>query len=230
LHKTGGILRLRINLLAVVGALVGIISVFQTWITSDEILKIRANSGSMTGLPARVVPDLNLIGICDTGWIFSSDLGFTVAAFLFFAGTILAFYTSLGGLVQVAGFVTFYRVFDSAQGAVVSGLPSGMGPKVALISMIIVLTGLVFPIFVWSKAKLKSIWRRFLTVTPEQNVKQTMPLVYAAAGSASLLWGQVVATSSAYEEGTLSAALFTVAGLIAMAVGMFALIIAWKAD
>jgi len=204
--------------------------VFLTWVTSEEVMEIRTNSGSGEALPGRIVPDLNLIGLCDTGWIFSQNLGFALAAFLFFGGTILAFYNSLGGLGQIAGFVTFYRVFDSAEGAVISGLPSGMGPRLALISMLIVMTSLLFPIFVGSKVKLKGILRRSLTVTPEHNVRQTVPLVYAAAGSAVLLWGQVVSTSSVYEEGTLSVALFTVAGLIMLAVGMFALIIAWKTD
>ena len=217
-------------MLAVVGALVGVISVFMTWITSEEITEIRVNSGSGGALPGKVVPDMNLIGLCDTGWIFSHDLGFALAAFLFFGGTILAFYTSLGGLGQIAGFVTFYRVFDSADGAVISNLPSGMGLKLALISMLIVMTSLLFPIFVWSKIKLKGILRRFLTVAPEHNVHQTVPLAYAAAGSVVLLWGQVVRTSSVYEEGTLSVTLFTVAGLVLLAVGMFTLIIAWKTD
>ena len=217
-------------MLAVVGALVGVVSVFMTWVTAEEVHQIRVNSGSVGALPGRVIPDLNLIGLCDTGWIFSQDLGFTIAAFLFFCGTLLAFYTSLGGLAQIAGFVTFYRVFDSAEGAVISTLPSAMGPKLALISMLIVMASLLFPIFVWSKMKLKGILRRPLTVAPERNVHQTVPLVYASAGSAVLLWGLVVNTSSVYEEGTLSVALFIVAGLIMLAVGMFGLITAWKAD
>jgi len=217
-------------LLAIIGALFGILAVFSTWLTSAEIQEMRVNSESDQLFPGGAIPDLNLIGLCDVGWIFSQDLGFALAAFLFFGGTVLAFYTSLGGLAQVAGFVTFYRVFDSADAAVISGLPSGWGPKVALISMLLVITSLLFPIFVWSKVKLKSIWRRFLTVAPEKNVRQTVPLVCAAAGSAVILWGQVINTSSVYEEGTLSVILFTTAGLMLLVVAMFALVVAWKAD
>lgn len=149
---------------------------------------------------------------------------------MFFTGTILAFYTSLGGIVQVTGFVTYFSAFDSAQAAVISDLPSGVGPKAALISILLVMTGLLFPVFVWSKAKLKSIWRRFLTVTPEKNVKQGVPLIYAAAGSVVVLWGQVVGTSSEYDDGSLSASLFTAAGMILLVTAMAGLVLAWKPD
>lgn len=132
--------------------------------------------------------------------------------------------------MQVAGFLTYYSAFDSAQAAVISSLPSGVGPKVALISVLLVMTSLLFPLFVWSKAKLKSIWRRFLTVTPEKNVKQGVPLVYAAAGSVVFMWGQVVMISSEYEDGNLSASLFMAAGVILLATAMAELVLAWKTD
>lgn len=223
-------LKLRINLLAIIGALIGVFSTFLTWLTSDEIQAIRSNSGIARPYPSSVIPDLSLAGLCDTGWVFSQDLMFALAAFLFFAGTILAFYTSLGGIVQVAGFVTYYSAFDSAQAAVISGLPSGVGPKAALISILLVMTSLVFPVFVWSKAKLKSIWRRFLTVTPEKNVKQSVPIAFAAAGGVVVMWGQVVMTSSEYDDGNLSASLFMAAGLMLLATAMAGMVLAWKSD
>jgi len=132
--------------------------------------------------------------------------------------------------VQVAGFVTYFSAFDSAQAAVISDLPSGVGPKVALISILLVMTSLLFPVFIWSKAKLKSIWRRFLTVTPEENVKQGVPLIYAAAGGVVVLWGQVARTSSEYDDGNLSASLFTAAGMILLVTAMAGLVLAWKSD
>jgi hypothetical protein len=230
LGRIGGTLKLRINILAIIGALFGLLSASLTWLTSDELQAIRSNSGSVHTFPDSVIPNLSLVGLCDTGWIFSHDLGFALAALLFFAGTILAFYTSLGGIVQVAGYVAYFRTFDSAQAAVVSGLPSGAGPKIALISIILVITSLLFPVFVWSKAKLKGFWRRFLTVTPEKNVKQEVSLLYASGGSVVILWGLVVRSSSIYEKGNLSATLFVVAGLILLATAMAALVMSWKSE
>ena len=214
----------------IIGAIIGLLSTTATWLTSHEIQAIKENSGSITSFPGSVVPNLSFVGLCDSGWIYSQDVWFALSAFLFFAGTMLAFYTSLGGLVQVAGYFTFFRAFDSAQGAVISGLPSGVGPKIALISILLVMTGLLFPVFIWSKVKLKSIWRRFLTVTSEKNVKQLLPLAYAAIGSVLVLWGRVVGTSSVYEKGTLSQALFMAGGLMLIAIAMFAMIMPWKAD
>jgi len=43
-----------------------------------------AKAGANQPFPSDVVPSLNLLGLCDGGWIFSQDLGFAVAAFLFF--------------------------------------------------------------------------------------------------------------------------------------------------
>lgn len=217
-------------MLAIAGAVIGVISTSMNWVTSAEIVQMRANSGTIRPFPSATVPDLNLVGLCDSGWITSQDIMFAVAAFVFFAGTILAFYTSLGGLVQVVGYATYYSTFDAAEAAVVSGLPSGGGPKLALISVILVLTSLLFPVFIWSKVRLKSIWRRFLSVTPEKNVRQEVPVLYAAVGSVTVLWGQVVWSSSAYGEGTVSAVLFTVAGFVLLAAAMGAIVLAWKTD
>lgn len=223
-------MKLRINILAVIGALIGLLSASLTWLTKDELQAIRSNSGTVAPFPDSVIPDLNLVGLCDTGWIFSHELGFGLAAFLFFSGTILAFYTSFGGIVQVAGYVTYFRTFDSAQAEVVSGLPSGVGPKIALISILLIMASLLFPVFVWSKAKLKGFWRRFLTVTSEENVKQEAPLMYAAGGGVIILWGLVVRSSSAYDKGDLSSTLFVVAGLIFLATAMAALIMPWRSE
>ena len=223
-----GILKLRINLLAVIGAAIGLISVGLNWLTKNEVSTMWAKAGANQPFPSDVVPSLNLLGLCDGGWIFSQDLGFAVAAFLFFGGTILAFYTSLGGIAQIAGLVTYHLTFDAAHAAVVSGLPSGAGPKLGLISALLVMTSLIFPVFVWSKVKLSGIWRRFLTVAPEKSVAQEIPLIYAAAGSVVVLWGMVVWTRSRYEDATLSAVLFIVAGLILLVIGMLALILPWK--
>ena len=210
--------------------MIGVISATLTWITRDEIIEMRDNAASPGPFPSGVVPDLNLVGLCDSGWIFSQDLWFALAAFLFFGGTILVFYTSLGGFVQIAGFVTYYKAFDASEAAVISGMPSGAGPKLALISMLLVMVGLLFPLFIWSKAKLKRIWRRFLTITAEKDVQQTVPLVYAAAGSALLLGGMAVGSSSVYEEGTLSETLFVLGGLILLGAAMMALILPWKTE
>ncbi len=155
---------------------------------------------------------------------------FALAAFVFFAGSILALYSSLGGLVQIAGFYAYYHAFDSANAGVISGLPSGTGPKLALISIILVMTGLLFPVYVWSKKKLTGILRRFISVAPEKDVQQTLPLVFAAAGSAIILWGQVISTSSVYEKGVLSGSLFILAGLILAGTAMVLMILPWKSD
>jgi len=210
--------------------LIGVLSTSLTWITSDEIVKMRAESGAPHSFPGSTVPDLNIAGLCDSGWISSHELMFSLAAFIFVAGTVLAFYTSLAGIVQVAGFLAYYNAFESANAAVISSLPSGFGPKLALISMLLVITGMLFPVFILSKVKLTSIWRRFLTITPEKDVKQLVPLVFAAMGSVLILWGQVAWSSSAYGDATISAILFTVAGFMLLATAMFAVIVAWKTD
>jgi len=217
-------------LLVIIGAVIGVLSTTTTWLTSDELQAMKDKSGSSMSFPDSVVPNLSLVGLCDSGWIFSQDVWFALSAFLFFAGTILAFYTSLGGLVQIAGFFAYFRTFDSAQAAVISNLPSAVGPKIALVSILLVMTGLLFPVFIWSKVKLKSIWRRPLTITAEKNVKQMVPIACAAIGSALVLWGLVVGTSSVYEKGTLSEAMIMAAGLILLGTAMFALIMPWKTE
>ncbi len=210
--------------------MIGILSTFLTWVSSDEIVMMRANSGSISPFPASTIPNLNLVGLCDTGWITSQESMFALAAFVFFAGSILALYSSLGGLVQIAGFYTYYHAFDSANAGVISGLPSGTGPKLALISIILVITGLLFPLYIWSKKKLTGILRRFISVAPEKDVQQALPLVLATAGSAIILLGQVVSTSSVYEKGVLSASLFILAGLILVGTAMVAMVLPWKSD
>jgi hypothetical protein len=191
---------------------------------------MRAKSAPNHIFPGPAIPNLNLAGLCDKGWISSQESMFALAGFLFFVGTVLALYTSLAGIIQVAGFVTFYQAFGSANAAVVSGLPSGSGPKLALVSMILVITGMLFPVYIWSKTKLDSIWRRFITIAPQENVHQTIPMMFAAAGAAVLYWGWAVSSSSIYEDAALSAALFAVAGLALLGAAIFAMIVAWKTD
>ena len=137
--------RVRVNVLCLVGALLAVISVFSTWITLGFFVWTR---------------EMNLIDVYNQ---VESSSDFWLPAILFLMGTLVAFLTPLGGIMQAIGAPLFMSAFASlADGR----LPSGIGPYLGLAAAAIVLASLAYPVGVGYSAKSRGILGRVLTVSP----------------------------------------------------------------
>lgn len=137
--------RVRLNILCLVGAIVGVAAIFSTWISLGFLFWSR---------------EMNLIDVYNH---VESSSDFWLPAVLFLAGTLVAFVTSLGGIMQIIGVPLFMSAFVShADGR----LPSGIGPYLGLVAAIIVLASLAHPVGVGYGAKSKGILGRVLTISP----------------------------------------------------------------
>jgi hypothetical protein len=103
---------------------------------------------------------------------------FVVACTLYVVGTLLAFWSPLGGLVQVPGVLGFFALFDSEVGVRRGEDTIALGAYTGLISMAIVIVSLLVPIGVGysvrrkaHKASLSSA-DKFITVSKyDENAK-----------------------------------------------------------
>jgi len=137
--------KVRVNVLCLVGALLAVAAIFSTWITLGFMFWTK---------------EMNLIDVFNQ---VESSSDFWLPAVLFLVGTIVAFVSPLGGVMQVIGVPLFISAFGSnADGK----LPSGIGPYLGFAAAIIVLASLAYPVGLGYRAKPAGILGRVLTISP----------------------------------------------------------------
>lgn len=125
---------MKANLLCLAGAALGLVSLLLPWWQGAEL-----GLGLMIDRDYMLVQDV----------LFDSteyDSMFLVACTLFVVGTLLAFWSPLGGLVQVPGALGFFAMFGSEIGVHRGEDVIALGAYLGLISMIIVTVSLIVPL------------------------------------------------------------------------------------
>ena len=139
----------RLNILCFVGAVIGVIAVFSTWITVGFMFWSR---------------EMNLIDVYNQ---VGSSSDFYLPAVLLLIGVVVVFITPVGGILQIIGVPLFLSAFASNSDG---KLPSGVGPYLALVGAVIVLTSLAYPVGLGYRQKRSSIVGRLLIVSPSGSV------------------------------------------------------------
>jgi len=136
---------LSVNLLCLVGAIIGVIAIFSTWITVGFMFWTN---------------DMNLIDVFNQ---VDSSSDFWLPAVLCLIGVVVAFISPLGGIMQIIGVPLFISAFAShADG----DLPSGIGAYLALVGAVVVLVSLLYPVGIGYRQRPVGILSRVLTFSP----------------------------------------------------------------
>ena len=116
---------MKINFLGLVGAVIGAIAIFSTWITITFLI---------WGKSMNLMDVVNEAGTPSDWWL---------PSILFIVGTLIAFVSPVGGVLQLVGAPWFIIVFTQhADGRI----PSGIGPYLGIASAIIVLASMARPL------------------------------------------------------------------------------------
>ena len=150
-----GMAGVRLNILCLVGAVIGVVAVFSTWI-AVRVTFIFWSSRS----------ELNLIDVYNQ---VGSSSDFYLPAVLLLIGAIVAFISPLGGMLQLVGAPLFISAFASNSDG---KLPSGVGPYLALVGAVIVLASLVYPVGLKYRQRPIGVLGRLLTVSPGSRLPQ----------------------------------------------------------
>ncbi|MEM0343506.1 MAG: hypothetical protein QXQ13_01595 [Thermoplasmata archaeon] len=209
---------MRFNLLTLMGAVIGAISIFLTWVHGREEAMLGPRSPRD---PVPTGPFRDPMNLLETTFIQYSTIEFWLAALFFVVGTVLLFYTSWGVISQIVGYLAFLHAYATASW--ISSIPAyGMGPKLGLVSAIFCFTSLVFPYWIGKRAEKGSVLNRFLAVDPGGSTKLLLPSLFAVfAGLTFFL--SLVASYSEYrlsvsdKSADTASILFAAAGFILMA-------------
>ena len=143
--------RVRLNILCLVGAVIGVIAVFSTWITVGFMFWSR---------------EMNLIDVYNQ---VNSSSDWWLPVVLCLIGAVISFVSPLGGVLQLIGAPLYISVFASdADGR----LPSGIGPYLALASAVIVLASLIYPVGLGYRQKPVGVIGKLLTISPGSRLPQ----------------------------------------------------------
>lgn len=143
--------RLRLNILCLVGAIIGVVAVFSTWITIGFMFWSR---------------EMNLIDLYNQ---VGSSSDFYLPAVLLLIGAVVAFVSPLGGILQVVGAPLFFSAFASNSE---NALPSGLGPYLAIVGALIVLGSLMYPVGIGYRQKPAGVIGRLFTISPGGPLRQ----------------------------------------------------------
>jgi len=125
---------MKVNLLCLAGAAMGLLSLFFPWW-----------QGSDLGLGLMIDRDYMLVqDVLFDSTAFGSL--FMVACTMYVVGTFLAFWSPLGGLVQVPGVLGFLAMFGSEVGVRRGEDTIALGAYLGLVSMIVVVISLLVPL------------------------------------------------------------------------------------
>jgi len=116
---------MKVNVLGLVGAAIGVAAIFSVWVIE------------LNGLV-----NLNLIDVLNDADVASNNLALSSAIF-FIIGTLVAFLSPIGGILQIGGVLLWWNYMLGVH----SGMPSSAVPAsyVGLVSAIIVLASIVRP-------------------------------------------------------------------------------------
>jgi len=137
-------LKLNVNLLAIAGIAVGIISILSDWLVQISLSgNVGFNAIDLFNMPHQ-----------------KDDV--TIAILLFLSGTALALITPMSGILQLTG-VTFY--LSAAEAMPGHGVLDwvGIGPSIGIISAIILFASVVKPIGIGYDEKHLKLVSRILT-------------------------------------------------------------------
>jgi hypothetical protein len=149
----------RVNVLALAGATLAVVSMYLIWYHTSEVIRYMD-----LGMADPMICDWTLIdGYERMRSSFPLWLPFT----LFIIGTIAAFITPLGGIVQLSGVVLFFYTLTNG-----GDLPAKIGPYVGLISGALALTSMVYPIGLGYRRKPINIVGRLLVFSPDERSPQ----------------------------------------------------------
>jgi len=89
--------------------------------------------------------DMSVVDILGNACHF--DIGLRVACLLFLIGVVLAFVTTTGALLELAGITVFFGWYATAPGSLFSGdvLPGSVGAYMGTVSTLLVILALVRP-------------------------------------------------------------------------------------
>lgn len=135
---------MKVNILCLTGAALGVVSLLFPWWQGVEY-----------GLGIAI--DTNYMLVQDV-LLESTDYGsmFLVACTLFVVGTLLAFWSPLGGLVQVLGALGFFALFSSEIGVRRGEDTIAFGAYIGVTSMVIVVVSLLVPMGIGYSVKRKA--------------------------------------------------------------------------
>ena len=136
-------MKLNVNLLAIAGIGVGIISMLSDWLVMV----------SLSGNVGYNAIDLFNMPIKDD---------FTTATLLFLSGTVLALITPMSGILQLTGVALFLSAAEAMPGHGVVDW-AGIGPYIGIISAIILFASVVKPIGIRYDEKHPKLVGRILT-------------------------------------------------------------------
>jgi len=144
---------MRINLLTITGAIIGVISLLAVWcITRISVPAPLIGEEANIGLNLILKPIQSSERIADILYM---------SGILFFIGTIIAFFSPIGGFAQISGIFLLLIGTSSDWNAWYFDLK--IGPIIGLISALIVLLSILFPITISRDMNRIGITARFLT-------------------------------------------------------------------
>ena len=114
----------RVNLLALVGAIIGVVAIFPTWVSASLFVWSA---------------DFNLIDLVND----AENATLLVGCWLFLIGVILAIFTPLGGFLEIIGVALFMTWFVPETDG---DLPSNIGSYLGIVAGVIALVSLARPL------------------------------------------------------------------------------------
>ena len=150
-------MRVRLNLLCLVGAGIGIASLFVTWVGTDY--RIMSNPGILIeNYPVSYnVLDLVGFGSGEHSWH-----EFWLPCLIYLIGTLAALATPIAGVVQASGVSAFFLALRAEYG---DFAPLTPGPCLAVVSVIVVLASLIRPVEWGYRAGRVDLARRLLAIS-----------------------------------------------------------------
>jgi hypothetical protein len=155
-YNEGNGMRVRLNLLCLVGAGIGIASLFATWV--GTYYRIMSIPGSLI---VNYPISYNVLDVVGLGPGEHSWHEFWLPCLIYLIGTLAALATPLAGVVQAFGVSTFFLALRDQYG---DFEPRTIGPCLAVVSVIVVLASLIRPVGWGYRAGQVDLVRRLLSI------------------------------------------------------------------
>lgn len=186
---------LRFNLLTLLGAILGAASIYLTWVNGREVAILGPR---LPRAPPPTGPFGEPMNLLETTFIQYSAPEFWIGCFFFVVGTVLVFYSVWGVASQIIGYLAFLHAYATASW--VNPIASdGVGPKLALVSILLCGSSLLFPYWIGRDVGKKGFVNRFLTVDPGGRPRLLLPSVLAISG-AVVIFLSLMTTYSSYRQ------------------------------
>jgi len=148
----GSMNRFRVNLLCLVGAVVGVISLFLAWsalsdLEGNHVGDLGSQDFNMTFLGYRLLP---------------ANLALAVTVFTI--GTVVAFFTPIAGIIQLLAMIMFTLTVYTTK-LEERKMTLGVGAVIAIVSAVLVLLSLAYPTGLGYEEK-KDALGRIVTISP----------------------------------------------------------------